>query len=702
MDDPRLSNSIAAPTKECILEHRPMNQRRTRPSAPVNDRIEEVERLSDWVSPWSLDPDLPPQRRPRPMGLDDPTKASMPAMPPPSMSVPPRNFEIDPGNTTARYAPKTWTDAEEIPEIPTPVSKSPPTAQPDEAPIKLDQGLDSNPNLDLQETPASSPPPTESPARIEPEPRPETDRTAPSPVEDPVFTLPKQAHPVQPTVQPRPLPSFPTQRSLRHRPSEPSTTPHPTPRLKVVEPDEPTFEDDRSPPTSRHQEPSLLQEQLPEIDRASERREPTGHPGFAWGTLVSLSLGLLAFTFLTWLYLHDIEPEDDADLRIDAPVDVTPVITAPQRLQVFLNSIEPIDSRTLASQSPDLWDTPSLSRFVQANGPALDNLKDLLEDPNWHPRHSSWHDIDLGSHRSWTHAALLKQAEAAYHARLQQEETAFVAAIDLAELARRLEELWSWPSYMQRSLEVHERAARSLADLLRHTRLPEPTLRQFQSQYQDCAPDTQTLVRACNAFYVHEKKLLLGAGSGEPLDTMPGGVLNRRPSRLLFKTYETLSGFADVMRLLKSESADSPFTDRGQAAEIVRRTRKDSLVFYQPNAAGQTYFCERMTPYLKFPAEHTLAKARHALVTALFATRRHLASTKQLPKSLGEMIPQFLSDIPVDPYTGEPLIFNPLRGLIYSVGDNLTDEEGMITEPQMNDPGEPTVQIGVVAATAVR
>jgi transcriptional regulator with XRE-family HTH domain len=86
--------------------------------------------------------------------------------------------------------------------------------------------------------------------------------------------------------------------------------------------------------------------------------------------------------------------------------------------------------------------------------------------------------------------------------------------------------------------------AQTLADLLRQTKLSESTLRQFQRQFNVCQPDVETLERAMNAFYVHEKKLMLGPKSGELLDTMPGGVQLKRPGRLFFKPNETLQHFA--------------------------------------------------------------------------------------------------------------------------------------------------------------
>jgi hypothetical protein len=275
----------------------------------------------------------------------------------------------------------------------------------------------------------------------------------------------------------------------------------------------------------------------------------------------------------------------------------------------------PIENAALYGKPPWLWDTPTLSRIVQANGTALDNLRDLLEDADWHPAHAAWHASDLCDDPRWHQAMLLKQAEAAYLSRRMQEEEAFTAAIDLAELGWRLEQIWAWPSCYQRSLEAQTLAAQTLADLLRQTRLPEATLRQFQRQFNVCQPTTEILARAMSAFYVHEKKLILGPLSGELLDTMPGGVQMRRPGRLFFKPYETLQHFATAFRQLK-EDAQAPLAHTSGV-----RLEKDAVAetSFQPNSAGITYFHQRMRAYTSMPAFLGLVRTRGNLIITLFS-----------------------------------------------------------------------------------
>jgi hypothetical protein len=79
------------------------------------------------------------------------------------------------------------------------------------------------------------------------------------------------------------------------------------------------------------------------------------------------------------------------------------------KLRKFLDSLVPIENAALYGKPPWLWDTPTLSRIVQANGTALDNLRDLLEDADWHPAHAAWHASDLCDDPRW-HQAMLSQA----------------------------------------------------------------------------------------------------------------------------------------------------------------------------------------------------------------------------------------------------------------------------------------------------
>lgn len=455
----------------------------------------------------------------------------------------------------------------------------------------------------------------------------------------------------------------------------------------------------KPPPAALEERPALPRQAPPSRLVSRPRPTPAAEREVSWSTLAILSMGLLMLVFIAWLYVDDQAPGLDQDLLLNRPVDQAVMIQTPGKLRKFLNALVPFESSQLRGRPPWLWDTPTLARVVQSNGIALDNLRDLLEDADWHPAHAAWHAADPCADPRWHQVLVLKQAEAAYLSRRMQEEAAFTAAIDLAELGWRLEQLWAWPSCYQQSLEAQKLAAQTLADLLRQTRLPEATLRQFQRQFSVCQPTTEMLQGAMNAFYVHEKKLILGPKSGENLDTMPGGVQLQRPGRLFFKPYETLQHFAMAFRQIKNE-AETPLV---LTADVRLKDDTAAEAPYQPNSAGLAYYHQRMKFYTPMPAALGMARTRGNLIISLFAVRRCMAEKKTPPATLEQLRTfNFLLDVPVDPYTGAPLQYNLARGLIWSVGNDLKSANGSPTEPPMNDPAEPTVELGMAVAGVAR
>jgi hypothetical protein len=467
------------------------------------------------------------------------------------------------------------------------------------------------------------------------------------------------------------------------------------------------------PPKERTPAPSYTLEPLPEpaprpqpkaeeIASQPRKKIPRKSARFSWGNLISLSLGTFGFTLLAWIYLHDTPRESDEDLRPLVTVDQAPTTQAPIKLRAFLDSIIPVESSALVTQPVWAWDTPSLAVFIRQNGTALDNLRDLLEDYDWHPHHSAWYLTDGSNHPSWIHAATLLQAQAAYLARRGDEEPAFVAAVDIAEMGRRLQEIWAWPGYMQRAFDLQAASVQILAELLKTTRLDSATLGRFQEEFIQCRPDDDLMRQACAAYYLNEKKMLLGAASGELLDTMPGGRLHQRPARLFFKTNETLSLFASAFRDLRDEVTRPPYTRLSVTPSPTGRANLRSTRFYHPNSNGETYFRNHIIPHLQLPQNHSLAQAQHGLVRCLFAIRRFVADRHTLPAQLNDLTPKYLNTLPQDPFSGEPFQYDPARGLLFSVGTNLIGEGGKLTPLPMADDREPTLELGIAVAIPVK
>jgi hypothetical protein len=75
---------------------------------------------------------------------------------------------------------------------------------------------------------------------------------------------------------------------------------------------------------------------------------------------------------------------------------------------------------------------------------------------------------------------------------------------------------------------------------------------------------------------------------------------------------------------------------------------------------------------------------------AAVATERFRLTHKRWPKNLEELCPEFLPEVPVDPFDGKPLrLAHKKDGIaIYSVGKDGQDDGGEILNPSINDGGK--------------
>ena len=94
-----------------------------------------------------------------------------------------------------------------------------------------------------------------------------------------------------------------------------------------------------------------------------------------------------------------------------------------------------------------------------------------------------------------------------------------------------------------------------------------------------------------------------------------------------------------------------------------------------PNAIGD-YVCLLLMPSdtiveVRCRIDGILAGAKLAVACNRFARDKG-----RWPESLVELVPNYLSEVPQDPYDGAPFRYSAEKGLVWAVGKNLTDEGG--------------------------
>mgnify|MGYP006288089167 FL=1 len=77
----------------------------------------------------------------------------------------------------------------------------------------------------------------------------------------------------------------------------------------------------------------------------------------------------------------------------------------------------------------------------------------------------------------------------------------------------------------------------------------------------------------------------------------------------------------------------------------------------------------------------------------LMALKAYKAENDALPESLGDLVPEYIAEVPQDPYDGQPLRYSREKEIIYSVGEDLEDGGGAPEGTEEGQGADPTFRI---------
>lgn len=421
--------------------------------------------------------------------------------------------------------------------------------------------------------------------------------------------------------------------------------------------------------------------------------------GPSMAAVVILASLVLIFSIVLFLLTRDEDPVWDEDLLPAAVVaEMTPGNVPPraaERLRVLLDNTVPLSADVPVSRAPNLWSTPMLAYVVEQHATMLANLRDLVGEQEWQPHHPAWVARDFGNHVSWTTVTTVCAAAAAYQVRMKQDADALSVGLDILTLGRRLQTVNSLPTYFARGLDLHRVGCVALALALQTTSLSASDLFAAQGDFDQCEPSQSILRDAISHYYRFEKGLIAGPLSEDPVDLMIAGIMRERPGRLFFKPNATLSLFASSFRELRSEVMKAPYLHTDQISPRIGPPLRPNAFPGHPNYSGVKYANERIWSYVMVMDQQSLGAARHNLVKTLFGIRRYAASKGTVPTTLEALIPEIFETLPVDPYSGEKLVYDLANRVLYSVGTDLKADGGRSTGAPLDDDSEPTIPLGV-------
>jgi hypothetical protein len=217
----------------------------------------------------------------------------------------------------------------------------------------------------------------------------------------------------------------------------------------------------------------------------------------------------------------------------------------------------------------------------------------------------------------------------------------------------------------ERAQEAVQRLAGALTFVFKRDLLDEAALDRMQKEVEGMKSGTNQLLRT---LAVQRANMTLSYQN--PGQSMGMGFRVPASVSLIEKIHAAL-GFGD-QKLLEAlevfesaeEMATKPWPERLEAASKEEKWPALSWM-------GRTFYQTDLSILFWRDAAYL---ANLHLIEAGIAAKRFEQKNGRLPRSLKELVPEFLAEVPIDPYTGEPLrsVLND-RLIIYSVGADRMD-----------------------------
>jgi hypothetical protein len=128
---------------------------------------------------------------------------------------------------------------------------------------------------------------------------------------------------------------------------------------------------------------------------------------------------------------------------------------------------------------------------------------------------------------------------------------------------------------------------------------------------------------------------------------------------------------------------------------MMKRFNKMSLTdrLLSANNGGELLYTMTIPVVISVDSKQYRVTTTIRMTRVLLAVRLYWLDHGKLPVTLDDLVPGYLKSVPLDAYDGKPLRYSPANKVIYSVGKELMDKGGDISDGNKDGDRQPTVKI---------
>jgi hypothetical protein len=412
-------------------------------------------------------------------------------------------------------------------------------------------------------------------------------------------------------------------------------------------------------------------------------------------TLIISALAVAAIATLLALHLLANDPPyDDTDL-MQPRRPINPAQNPLPALKELPLDLGPDDSKSDLDRASQMvtrkiaWDDVFVSDLLSRNAQTLQQVKAALPLSEWQETIEMRMETDISYANEWVAAAKLLQTKAESERRNGDVNAAMEDALDIARFGNRLQSIEGGLVHQLVSMTIAALGHHSITTIIDQEELSPPQLLNLEQELDAISFSPEEFSTCFRFEYQTFRSIINAMLDGkvdlEDLDSSLGGSRLPTTSRLLFKPNKTLQIYGDAMR---QHIKESPMI-RSQAPRLVSKQLEEKQknrpkILLSGNAIGEILILVALPVIDKIADRHAMLRTSHEMLKLRIALERYRQKNDRLPRTLTDLVPDFIDTIPIDQFDGSPIRYLPGKKRLYSVGTDLIDDGGQSEGSQLS------------------
>ncbi len=356
------------------------------------------------------------------------------------------------------------------------------------------------------------------------------------------------------------------------------------------------------------------------------------------------------------------------------------------------------------------WDEELVKDILDKNNEFFEDFEKFIQSPYFQDpvfKDPSIFGIDMpllsfGQHRKFAKLNLLRSV---YLFKEGKEKEAFNETIKVIKMGQMFQDapLPSLIPHLIRSIEIKGMGLEALRTMIPETNLSADALKYYVKELDPFYANREALAKIFKGEYITlmnvKTKIIDPIVEGEKRseekeellqELIPAGSTPLMRFSYFYKPNQTKRIFAEGFRR-KVEIANEGRCGESWIEPLVPYSSKLKLLFTE-NLIGKIFHDIVMVSFGGVFHRRCLEDFSVGGTQLLIAIKAYQIENEKLPDTLEMLLPEYILELPKDPFNGEVIRYSPEKKIIYSVGPDLKDSGGS-EEEDWTRATDPTIKI---------